>query len=295
MMKTKKQPIQAFFLGIMISIGITLTGATIAAVSLSGSASTSYSEATLNISGTNSATSASANMNLANQEMAEHYQKTRYHQLGTMTREKYDDGCYYNFNSIGISAQGEKNQAKTGGLRWVTADISETRYKIDEIADNHRAVISRENFTKDRYEVILRTEVGEFDDVMTKLSKLDHENDTLVMIACSENVTIPMINTENDLQKMKVWTERYKRVFDLKIEEFERAHDSELVNNLRELESAELTFQNYQKQVDALQEKSDFLANITEYSTISISISKEENAHKDHFGQWLVTLFTGQS
>jgi len=297
-MKTiSKQPIQAFFLGIMISIGITLTGATIAAVSLAGSASVSFSEANLNISGTNGATSTSASLATSTgPTTVNNYTKTRYYQQGTMTREKYDDGCYYNFNNVDMSDDNTLNQTKTGALHLTVVEPDEVRIKVEEIIKKYVVSISRENATKNSYEVIIQTPIDQFEDIVLELSGLVEDKANIEKITCSENVTIPMTNTRNDLQKMQIWADRYKRVFDFKVAEFDRAHESELVRKLRELETAEATYQKYQQQVDALQERADFLKNMSTHATISILIveTTEKAVKEKDLGEWLMTLFTGQ-
>jgi IS1 family transposase len=103
-----------------------------------------------------------------------------------------------------------------------------------------------------------------------------------------------MTNTRNDLQKMQIWADRYKRVFDFKVGEFDRAHESELVQKLRELETAEATHQKYQQQVDALQERADFLKNMSTHATISIFIVETTAIKEKDLGEWLTTFFTGQ-
>jgi len=304
-MKTiTKQSVQAFALGIAIAITTT-----VAAVSLSGSASVTHDDggnattgaASLTISGSNGASSASATLDLqqyqANAQMVQYYQKARYYQQGTMTREKYDDGCYYNFNNVDMSDKNNLDQAKTGALQIIVIDPSETRAKVEKIIKTHDVFISRENSTKNSYEVIIQTPVDKFEGIISELVGLVEDMKNLEKITCSENVTIPMINTKNDLQKMQVWTDRYKQIFDLKVTEFDNAHNNDLVRKLRALEVAEGIYQNYQKQVDALQERFDFLKNVTDHATISIFIVETTEEEKviveEDLGQWLTKIFTG--
>jgi len=309
-MKTiNKQSVQAFALGIAIAIATTLTGIAVAAVTLGGSASVAHGDggnaaigaATLTVSGSNGGSSAAASLNLQqyqeNPQMVQYYQKARYYQQGTMTREKYDDGCYYNFNNVDMSDKNNLDQAKTGALQIIVIDPSETRTKVEKIIKTHDVFISRENSTKNSYEVIIQTPVDKFEGIISELVSLVEDMKNLKKIACSENVTIPMINTKNDLQKMQVWTDRYKQIFDLKVTEFDNAHNNDLVRKLRDLEVAEGIYQNYQKQVDALQERFDFLKNVTDHATISIFIVETTEEEKliveEDLGQWLTKIFTG--
>jgi len=293
-MKTiKKQSIQAFFLGIAIATGITLTSAAIAAISLSGES--------LNMSDINNFSTAAATQDLVSTSIGpvetRYYQKTRYYQVGIMTREKYDDGCYYNFNNVDMSNENTLNQTKTGAIKLVVADPGGIKRKIKEIINEYNATISRENATKNSYEVIIHTAIDQFDDLIDNISILT-EDKNIEKITCSENVTIPMVNTQNDLQKMQIWASRYQRIFDLKVAEFDRAHESELVHKLQQLENAEAQYQNYQQQVEALQERADFLKNTTDRTIISIFVIEttedEKVVDEMDFGDWLVKTFIGQ-